>query len=237
MKAFADLAPWRVYSLGNSPFENRVVLQPERDPHTGPRSAGGGRWLCSIRMSNYHMPGSRPDTDPPKGPIRNRNLMVELDPSTWRPIRTVEMFDHSIEGKRGTWTGAGFEDLRLAWTDSGLCAIASAMRPNPDTGGVVEVVVLDLDSDYQIIKATPLRGTWSAQHQKNWQAYQGTHPAPCGCCTRRSRVACTIAADGVVTVHDPIHIDDPFRPPSRRSAARRRASDLAASDQVRSWRA
>ena len=132
MKSFAEIAPWRAYALGNSPFDGWFCFNPSviRTPDNDP--AGGGRWLCSIRVSNYHMPGAAGRIPTlRKGPIGNRNLMVELDPSTWRPIRTVEMFDHSIEGKRGTWTGAGFEDLRLAWTSSGLCAIASAMRREP----------------------------------------------------------------------------------------------------------
>ena len=93
--------------------------------------------------------------------------------------------------------------------------------------------MLDLDRDYQIIKATPLRGPWSAQHQKNYGIYQESpelrmlySPLEGGVHSR---------ADRIVAVHDPIHVDN-ARSIGADAAEARRASDLEATNEVRSRR-
>lgn len=179
MKAIADLAPWSVYPLPESPFSSYWCMNPSIVRIPDERAVDGARWLCSVRCSNYHMPGST-FAQRPKGTtkIHNRNLMLEIDPQTWRTLRTYEIFDRTGDANKGMWTGAGFEDLRLIYSGGQLCALGSAMRPDVEAGGVNEIVLLELGSEadtlYQIIKATPLRGTWSNQHQKNWSPFQGS---------------------------------------------------------------
>ena len=171
MRAFAELAPWEVHSLGASPFPGYWCFNPSilRTPD--------GRWLCAIRCANYHLPGSgaAPARDP--GPVRNRILLMTLDPATWQATRVVEVIDRT--GVMGVWAPAlGFEDLRLVWTQTskgrpGLCATASAMRL--DTS-MLEIVLLEINEATASIEvAQPLRGAWSKQHQKNWAPY---HDAP-----------------------------------------------------------
>ncbi len=161
MRALSELAPWRTYSLGESPFPGYWPFNPSvvRTPD--------GRWLCSIRLANYHLPGST--AQPARadlGPIQNRILLMELDPATWTAKRVVEIVNPFA--KSGVWNSAlGFEDLRLVWTDGGLHATASAMRI--DTG-LLEIVVLEIEDDH-IVEAHPLRGPWSSAHQKNFSNY------------------------------------------------------------------
>ena len=167
MRAFAELAPWTTHSLGASPFEGFWPFNPSvvRTPD--------GRWLCSIRLANYHLPGSGAQPARDVGPVRNRILLATLDPATWQATRVVEVIDRS--GVVGVWAPAlGFEDLRLVWCMTskgklGLCATASAMRLETN---LLEIVLLEIDEDTASIEtATPLRGPWSKAHQKNHSPY------------------------------------------------------------------
>ncbi len=234
MRAFSDIALWAVHSLGESPYPNYWTMNPSilRTP-----DSDGGRWLCSVRCSNYHMPGSTFAKRPKNvTKIHNRNLLLELDPATWRVVKTSEISDRTGDKNKGTWNGAGFEDLRLVWVAGAargreLCALASAMRPDAEAGGVNEICLLELelgevpasrsdgsqrsvvgevpasrsDGDVAIVAATPLRGSWSNQHQKNWSPFQGESmprilysPLDGGVHDRSGRI---------VPTHDPLSLD------------------------------
>lgn len=166
MISFAELAPFALHSLGASPFDGFWPFNPSvaRTPD--------GKWLCSVRCANYHMPGSAIQPSRKSGPIRNRNLMLEIDPVDWRVIRATEIVDQTEGRHPPIWNAAlGFEDLRLVHTlQDGLCATASAMRSDD---GVLEIVLLEIDDEYRIKAATPLRGGWSGTHQKNWSPFAG----------------------------------------------------------------
>jgi hypothetical protein len=182
-----------------------------------------GRWLCSIRCANYHLPGSTlaPDVKPER--LRNRNLMVTLDPETWRITDAVEMID--LDAARGAWRsdrGFGFEDLRLAWTErDGLFAIGNSLALN-DTG-TLEICRLALDADFQIVGCEALRGSsWSAGHQKNWSPMQYEHsarflysPLEGGIHDRNGRMVPTHKAPAIAD-------EDPIEPETARPADRGR---------------
>ena len=175
MRAIADLAPWHVTPLGESPFVGYWCFNPSVI------RTSDGRWLCSVRCSNYHMPGSTHALRPKAvTKIHNRNLMIELDPGTLAPRKIYEISDRTGDANKGMWSGAGFEDLRLVQSGETIYAIAAAMRPDTEAGGVTEIVLLELgsspDDRYQIVRATPLRGTWSNQHQKNWSPFADSFP-------------------------------------------------------------
>lgn len=199
--ALSDLAHWAVYSLGESPFPGTWCFNPSV------LATPDGRWLCSVRCSNYHMPGSTFAARMKQVKVSNRNLLLELEPKTWRVLAAHELVDATDGKKLGTWSGAGFEDLRLIWSDAlGVSAIGSAMRPDFESGGVNEIVSLELDDEYQIVKATPLRGSWSTQHQKNWSPFQG-EPEP--------RMLYSPLDGGIhdlsgrlVATHDPLSLDE-----------------------------
>jgi hypothetical protein len=173
MKALSDIAPWSTQWLDADPpagfwaFNPSVIRTPDAD---------GGRWLCSIRCANYHLPGSATAPEVQPSPLCNRNLLAELDAKTLRPIRIVEMIDRDARERGGHRYAPSFnyEDLRLVHTThDGLCAIGNSLMLNE--GGTLEIVRLALDDDYQIVHVDPLRGSaWSSKHQKNWQPYQHT---------------------------------------------------------------
>ena len=167
MRSIGEIAPWETHSLGSCPWEGFWAFNPSAI------CTPDGRWLCSIRCANYHLPGSTlaPEAKPAR--LRNRNLMVTLDPETWRVTNAVEMID--MDRARGAWRsdpGFGFEDLRLMWTErDGLFAIGNSLALND--AGMLEICRLALDEDFQIVGCEALRGSsWSAGHQKNWSGYQ-----------------------------------------------------------------
>lgn len=172
MKSIAELAPWECHSLGASPFVGFYPFNPSivRIPYAeGPGT--WSRWLCSIRLANYHLPGSvaQPARDG-GAPIRNRLLVMEIDPATWKAVRTVEVDLKAACGK--IWNPSlGFEDLRLVYCDGALHATASAMRIETDT---LEIVLLRFDGQCRIVDVDALRGPWSGTHQKNWSPFAYT---------------------------------------------------------------
>jgi len=141
--------------------------------------------LCTIRAANYHLPGSTAQASRGQTPVKNRILIAELargcspgnETRTYDVKRMVEVIVPPEIAQAWNPT-LGLEDLRLFWTArEGLCATASAMRradpDEPDDGGALEIVLLTFDDDLSITSVRPLRGAWSAGHQKNWSPYQG----------------------------------------------------------------
>lgn len=169
-----DLIPWEARRLDAYAFAGMWSFNPSVIRIDAARGQPA-RWLCSVRCANYHMLGSVAQEDAPSV-IRNRNLMLELDPVDLSITRTIEMGE--VGGLRRRRNAAdlpviGYEDLRLVWTArDGLIAIANTMQFSSDRR--LEIAILDLTPDYQIMGATPLRGAWSSAHQKNWSPYQHT---------------------------------------------------------------
>lgn len=127
-----------------------------------------GQWRCTVRCADYSMPDGSPVV-PSSGRIQNRNVMVELDDDL-EVSRVIEMRECFEPGLVTSNQVAGVEDLRLFETEQdGLCAISTAMQFNRDSKQ--EIVLLILDTPYQITDAIPLRGLWSRGHQKNWSPF------------------------------------------------------------------
>lgn len=166
----ADVGAWQHARIAIDPWPNKhwpfnpsIVRTPD------------GRWLAAIRCANYHMPGSRPQVSNRSAYIINRNVMVELDEAQILsrqeiiPTRVIEITDKTgIRPERASVIG--FEDIRLVCTAAdGLCAVGNAMQLN--RRGQIEMIALAFDENYQIVRADPLRGSWSQTHQKNWMPY------------------------------------------------------------------
>lgn len=157
-------------------------------------------------------------------PIRNRLILMELDPHAWTSIAAVDITPDpgwftkidSAQAKHGWNAALGFEDARLVCTPRGssyfLSATASAQRLET---GMIEIVVLEiseihgrmLDGDVKILSAQPLRGEWSTSNQKNWAPFSDADPL---------RVLYSPLAGGVhgfggrvVDTHAPISLEAP----------------------------
>jgi tetratricopeptide (TPR) repeat protein len=124
----------------------------------------GKRWRCVIRTVNYRIQNDVEYPTPGGVPIQTRNWMAELD---WDLSieRVVEMQDLTGDA-RSDFPVHGFEDCRLFSCNKQLYCTSTACDLNES--GAREIVRLTLDENYQIIKARPIRGSWSNQHQKNW---------------------------------------------------------------------
>lgn len=124
----------------------------------------GERWRCVIRTVNYQIVNGQYLT-PDDNVIFTRNYMAELH-ADLRVERVIEMIDHDTT-PRSTYPVHGFEDCRLFSVGAQLYCTSTACDLN-DASGKREIVLLTLDAHYGIRKAEPLRGVWSALHQKNW---------------------------------------------------------------------
>jgi len=125
----------------------------------------GERWRCIVRTVNYHIVNGQYLT-PDDNVIYTRNWMLELAPQSLAVERAVEMVDRDPT-PRSSFPVHGFEDCRLFSRGQRLYATSTACDLNDERGNR-EIVLLELDDDYSIRKATPLRGPWSLHHQKNW---------------------------------------------------------------------
>lgn len=125
----------------------------------------GERWRCVIRTVNYHIVNGQYLT-PDDNVIFTRNYMAELADDDLRIQRVVEMIDHDTS-PRSSFPVHGFEDCRLFSVGAQLYCTSTACDLNDERGNR-EIVLLTLDADYSIREAQPLRGVWSALHQKNW---------------------------------------------------------------------
>ena len=171
-----QLMPWQQYTLDAAiacPFPGMWGFNPSI------LRRADGTWLCSVRCANYRMPGGVAEIDV-TGRIRNQTMILELDPANWSIRSAAEL--RELDGLPRLYAACtGYEDLRLVEYGSDLYAVATAMQLNPH--GKQEIVWLDLDrgsfssypripsGSYRVISAEPLRGPWSAEHQKNWTPY------------------------------------------------------------------
>lgn len=125
-----------------------------------------GRWRVIVRTTNYRIVHGHYLT-PDDNVIHTRNVMLELDDQlrvhTKTPMRDLvgrDLSDYPVHG---------YEDCRLFRLGDQLLATATVCDlHDSDPVGQREIVLLEIDDDYTIRSATPLRGGWSHLHQKNW---------------------------------------------------------------------
>jgi len=120
---------------------------------------------CIVRTVNYRIAaGGAYVTPAGDGVIRTRNFLLNLDDDL-RTTKVVEMVDRA-EIARTTFPIHGFEDARLFWWKGRWWATATVCDLTPE--GRREIALLHLDEDRAIVRAEPLRGSWSVHAQKNW---------------------------------------------------------------------
>ena len=129
-----------------------------------------GRWRCVVRTLNYRIVNGT-SYIPPDNVIITHNTMVDLagDPVGGFSIAKItEMVDRD-ETPRTAYPCHGFEDCRLFRAGGKLYCTATVCDFSTDPWGLREIVLCELaESDYAILRATPLRGPWSTHNQKNW---------------------------------------------------------------------
>jgi FkbM family methyltransferase len=149
-----------------------IVFKPEEPWVTSnPSIFYDGSWRCIARTVNYKLiDGSY---IAPDGVIRTRNFMLDLD-GDLNVINSTEMIDKT-DIPRSSYPVRGFEDCRLFKHEDKLCFTATVCDFDLEKAahGPREIVIGELDADYSIIGATPLRGPWSHLSQKNWMPRSG----------------------------------------------------------------
>jgi hypothetical protein len=128
-----------------------------------------GVWRCVIRLLNYRIVNGVSYESPNKI-TRTRNMMAELggNPAQGFQIENlIEMVDRDGT-ERTHYPCHGFEDCRLFRIGPKLYCTATACDFPSDNFGQREIVLCELDKDYSIARAIPLRGPWSVFQQKNW---------------------------------------------------------------------
>lgn len=165
MKRITDLVPtWHVENVSWPAFADMWAFNPTlcyRD----------GSWWMIQRNCDYHMKNGAVHTVRRGGKITTRNVLFELHPVTWQPIRQIEI-ECPRELARYEHSAMGLEDLRLFFTSSrGFCALATSMMLSER--GSQEMMLLELDERWQIRASKLLRGPWSSVPQKNWVPFDG----------------------------------------------------------------
>jgi hypothetical protein len=133
---------------------------------------GADCWRCIVRTTNYRIVNGQYLT-PNDNVIYTRNFMLTLT-SELEVTEAVEIIDKTgIE--RSSYPVHGFEDCRLFKHDGKLCFTATVCDFDLEkaASGPREIVFGELDDDFVIIAAHPLRGPWSDRAQKNWMPISG----------------------------------------------------------------
>lgn len=125
------------------------------------------RHRCIVRTTNYKIVNGQYIT-PDDNVIYTRNFMLDLD-DRLDVVKATEMIDKT-EIPRSSYPVHGFEDCRLFRRGGKLCFTSTVCDFDLERAGEGprEIVLGELDDDYAIVKATPLRGPWSVHSQKNW---------------------------------------------------------------------
>lgn len=122
---------------------------------------------CILRTVNYSIVNGQYLT-PDDNVIYTRNVMLTLDPVTLE-ITDRDTMEDLDQTPRTQYPVHGYEDCRLfQGHDGALLASATVCDFDPTGRGDREIVVVHINKDYNIYRATPLRGPWSAHAQKNW---------------------------------------------------------------------
>lgn len=70
-----------------------------------------GTWRAVVRFANYSIPDGH--IIAPKGACKTRNVIVELEPDTWRVLDHHEMAELDGNERVPTCASLGYEDVRL----------------------------------------------------------------------------------------------------------------------------
>jgi tetratricopeptide (TPR) repeat protein len=127
----------------------------------------GQTWRCLVRTLNYRIVKGW-SYEPPDGVIQTNNVMLELGPPpSFEIFRVVPMCDLDPT-PRTDYPVHGFEDCRLFQVMGRFYATATVCDFAFEPRGLREIVLLELNDEYAVERATPLRGVWSMHNQKNW---------------------------------------------------------------------
>lgn len=166
MKSVADFIPWKVTDISLRPYKGMWSMNPSIH-------FDGSLWRCVLRCSDYAMPGGVQvrSSRATRGETRTKNAMVIFDPVSWKPIEIYKMRERD-DLPRASSSSVGYEDVRIFGTDKGgLQGIAASLHLRRDRGfrnQLAEQVLLSLDTEYNVVRACPIRGEWNDAPQKNW---------------------------------------------------------------------
>jgi FkbM family methyltransferase len=132
----------------------------------------GEVWRCIIRSTNYQLADGKYTTSD-GGPIKTENNLLVLEKDL-KPSASFQMRDLA-QIKKTAYPVQGYEDCRLFQCQGDLFATATVCDFTED--GRREIAVLYLKSNGDILKAYPVRGSWSDRPQKNWMPIDGTMDA------------------------------------------------------------
>ena len=223
MKDAQDVIPWKVTDISIRPFDDLWSFNPSIH-------WDGETWRCVLRCADYCMPeGITKRSKNTRSGQQTKNAMVILDPTTWKPIQIFKM--HERDGlPRASTPHVGFEDMRIFRTDKGgLQGIAASLHLRRDLEQRAtdsgrpqhqppEQVLLSFDDEYNIVAASPIRGSgWGGSPQKNWAPFDNVV---------EPRFLYSIAKEAVFDDRGPLHGEDARVTPSMR-AALPRASRVA----------
>jgi hypothetical protein len=165
----SDIIPWTSTRIAVKPFQDMWSFNPSLH-------YDGDVWRMIVRCADYAMPGGvqirGPNAD--HFGVQTRNVMVHLDPKTWKVTETFAM--REIDGlPRNNSGNRGYEDVRLfhteLWGLQGIGASAHLDRGNPNDLCAPEQVLLSFDDAYNITHAHPIRGEEWGGPQKNWSPF------------------------------------------------------------------
>jgi len=122
-----------------------------------------GTWRCLMRTTNHPILNGQHLT-PGDKTIHSRNFMLELD-ADLDVSRAIEMLDKTSV-LHSSYPARGFEDCRLFTHLGRLCCLGTMCDLAGE--GTRDIALLELDPDYAISAATPLRGPWSDLAPTNW---------------------------------------------------------------------
>lgn len=166
MRAAQDLLPWKVTDISLRPYSHFWSMNPSIH-------FDGALWRCVLRCADYCMEGGKTARSKKarEGMAVTKNAMVVFDPASWIPLEIYKIKER--DGlRRADCSSVGYEDVRLFRTDvGGLQGIAASLhlwRDGSSRKPRVEQVLISFDENYDVVAATPIRGGWSADPQKNW---------------------------------------------------------------------
>ncbi len=163
--------PWEVTELPVRPFDGFWSFNPSIH-------FDGDMWRCVLRCADYAMPNGvqiRSDRAKPTH-VATRNALVVLDPKTWAPASVRQIRELDGYPRQTACTVTGYEDMRLFRTlHGGLQGIAASLQLGGEKAPRhPEQVLLTFDAAGDVIRAYPIRGSWSNSPQKNWVPFDGT---------------------------------------------------------------